>query len=43
MGLSFYYIPRSQNIPPGVIHLDTIQEATGNTLQLNAIKAFERN
>ena len=28
MGLSFYYIPKSQIIPPGVTHLYSIQTAT---------------
>ena len=38
MGLSFYYIPRSQTPLPGPTHLDTIPTATIWSLELENIK-----
>ena len=43
MGLLFYYIPRSQTTPPGVIHLYTIQTAKIWSLHLEILKVFEKN
>ena len=40
MGLLFYYIPRSQTTPPGVIHLYTIQTAKIWSLHLENTKSL---
>ena len=44
MGLSFYYIPRSQTPPLGVTtHLHTIQTATIWSLELENFKGIWKN
>ena len=42
MRLSFYYIPKSEIYPPGVIHLNAIQTATVWSVKLGNIIALSK-